>query len=153
MTYEFSFTHDGGTRTLTAFTLPARTRTYARTPELTRDGSVRVLGDALEQPRAYSVTTHVEGDDGTLADAFATAYEIVGEAESAASVTTYEGDLVVNGITGYGMQPIGATVELTLQFAPRYGTITPSGGGTADALAGSTLINAGSSTRMAGETT
>ena len=100
----------------TAYTVPARTRSFARSPERTAGGSVRVLGDHLEAPSELPVRVHVPGT--TLASAMSDAYDLVTLAEVAGGVSTHEGTFSVNGILGYAIEPVGSDALVTLRFAP-----------------------------------
>ena len=111
--------------TYASYAMPARTRSFARSPERTAGGSVRVLGDLLEVPSELPVRVHVPGS--TLASAMSAAYDLVAVAELAESISTHEGAIGVNGILGYAIEPVGTDALVTLRFAPTSGVITPGG--------------------------
>lgn len=117
------FTHGAGTRTVLAYAVPARARQAALTPVRARGGGVRVLGDGLEVPTPLVVTAEVPA--ASLAAAYALAYAIVAEAETATSVRTHEGDVGVRALLGYAMTPEAASVLLTLRWAPSGAAAAP----------------------------
>lgn len=55
-----------------------------------------------------------------LGDAYATAYAIAAEAESATLLRTHMGDQHIAGLLGFRMLPVGADVLLSLRFAPQF---------------------------------
>ena len=61
----------------------------------------------------------------SLAIAMTNAYDLIHAAEDAGRVTTYEGAVGVDGITGYAIEPVGMDAHVTLQFAPTSAVIAP----------------------------
>ena len=109
------FVHSGGTRTLSHARMPPLTRYYAHASEPT-SGLAFVRGDGLAMPGALSITTTVTASE--LRNAYALAYAIAEEATTATSVCLHWGEFLVDGVLGYSMRPDGASVLLTLEFAP-----------------------------------
>lgn len=115
-------THAGGTRSVESYRVTRYPRSWAATPEAVPEAysrhGMRVWGDEREDPVALEVTAHVVA--ATLAGAYALAYQVVRECETATVVGTHLGVRAVNGLLGYTVRPDGAAeVEVQLAFAPR----------------------------------
>ena len=111
-----TFEHAGGVRELSHARFPPQSRAYAHASESTT-GFAFVRGDGRPLPSPLSVTAVVDGGSGRLRDAYALAYAIAEEAVTATSVTLHYGSFTTDGVLGYGMQPEGNTIVLTLEFA------------------------------------
>lgn len=120
-------THAGGTRTVTNASVPARSRAFAQQAVVPYEESMAVLeGDGNETPTPYTVVLRVFGTTASgLPGAYHLARTIVEEARTATLVQTHDGFVTVDGLLGYGIAPYLTGAELTLEFAPTTGTITP----------------------------
>ena len=116
--------HSGGTRTLELYRVGSRTRSFALTPERVKgsSGNTRVIGDFLENPSELSVSVYLE--EASLGASYTLAYTIIGECESATSVSYHEGVQSVDGITRAGVAVDGLGVRVSISFAPTSATVT-----------------------------
>ena len=117
MTYEkVSIVHAGGTRALD-YAVPSVRRQMSLRAGTNRGGEGSIVtGDGFEQPAAYTITVIVEA--GSLQAAYALAYAIISEAETATLVTAHwPGEQTVDGLLGYRVEPDALRVRLTLDFA------------------------------------
>jgi hypothetical protein len=120
---QLAIVHSGGTRTLELYRVASRTRSFALTAERAKGtGSTRVLGDLLEDPSELSVSVYLE--EASLGASYALAYTIIGECESATSVSYHEGVQAVAGITRAGVAVDGLGVRVSISFAPTSATVT-----------------------------
>ena len=106
-----------GEREFTGYRMSPRARAFALHPQRAAGGGVRIIGDKLEDPSDLAVTVSVSAETGGLPAAYQLAYGIISEAERATLVTLHAGSFVVAGLTGYDLQPVVDTVDLTLRFA------------------------------------
>lgn len=107
---------------ITSYRVVPTLRTWARTTEAVPEAysvhGIRVWGDEQEQPNELEVTTQIAA--ASLVEAYATAYGIVRDSESAHHVRTHLGTRSVDGLLGFRVTPGGpAEVELSLRFAPK----------------------------------
>lgn len=118
-------THSGGTRTLELYRVDSRSRSFAARGEVVKGTPrrTRVIGDRLENPSELSVTVYLE--EATLAASYALAYVVIGECESASSVSYHEGVQLVDGITRAGVAVDGLGVRVSLSFAPTSAAFEP----------------------------
>jgi hypothetical protein len=99
------------------YTVLARVRSYAAEAVVGRGAPrARVQGDRLMIPSAINVRVFI--DEPTLAGAYATAFQVLMAANTASSITTYEGSTVVNGVLGALFDIEQPHLFLTLSFAP-----------------------------------
>jgi hypothetical protein len=82
-----------------------------------------VIGDFLENPSALSVSVYLE--EASLGASYALAYTIIGECESATSVSYHEGVQAVDGITRAGVAVNGLGVLVSISFAPTSASFEP----------------------------
>ena len=117
--------HAGGERFLPSYRVRTVEGRFASRPELHRgSGSIVVYGDRKANPTPFTAEAWVEHPDG-LEAAYALAYSIVTEAESASWVRTHWHDVPVSGILGFRMIPDVLAVRLTLEFAPTSPAVQP----------------------------
>lgn len=120
-----SIVHSTGTRTLAAYQLADWDRAYALSSEMPFGATDAIgYGDRLPVPSAYSIRATITG--ASLAAAYQLAFVIITEANSASSVTSYEGQLLVNGITNASVEVADhSSVLLSLSFAPTKAEFEP----------------------------
>lgn len=117
----FVMLHAGGLRRLPGYSVPEVRRQVSVTLVPNAGGGTSVFGDRLVVPDVFPVSVSVAG--GTLEASYRLAYGIVREAEAATLVRTHWGDVLVDGIRGYSMQPSALSVWLTLEFLPTSGSV------------------------------
>ena len=116
-----TITHAGGVRELPPYTMQPLTRSFARTfvPNVGRiedQNPLVALGDGREVPSEIALTATVE--NGSLAGAYALAYQVVQEAEVATAVAWHWGSVNIRALLGFSMRPEVDRVLLTLRFLP-----------------------------------
>jgi hypothetical protein len=110
---------------LPLYQVGTRTRSFSARGEVAKGTprQTRVIGDRLEDPSELGVTVYIE--EATLGASYTLAYTIVGECESATSVSYHEGVQAVDGITRAGVAVDGLGVRISISFAPTSASFEP----------------------------